>query len=63
MSKQAGISALEMLLCLSIMAMISGYTLSVADEVEAYAQEYHQQMDINAIRDKIYARPHPSKAE
>lgn len=56
MSKQRGISSLELLLSLGIISSLSAYTLTLSEDVELSVKEYQVQTDIRELRKKIQSR-------
>lgn len=53
MFKQFGISAVELLISLSIASSITAFTLSMANEVEKSAKEYQQEVSVKDMLQKI----------
>lgn len=53
MSKQIGITSLELLLSLSIISSVTAYTLTLSEEVETAMSSYQQVTDIKKIKAKI----------
>lgn len=54
MVKQFGISTLEMLLSLSVVASVSAFTLEMAEEVEVAVLEHQEQrLDVKALKARI----------
>lgn len=53
MFKQFGISAVELLISLSIASSITAFTLSMANEDEKSAKEYQQEVSVKDMLQKI----------